>query len=39
VMAIDRMYFGANGDIEPVKMTKDGPGSRSLAQAVQRSAR
>jgi beta-xylosidase len=26
VMAIDRMYFDADGNIEPVKMTKDGPG-------------
>jgi beta-xylosidase len=29
-MAIDRMYFDAKGDIEPVKMTKDGPGPRML---------
>ncbi len=31
VMAIDRMFFTADGDIEPVKMTKDGPGSRPLS--------
>jgi beta-xylosidase len=33
VLAIDRMYFDANGDIEPVKMTKDGPGVRALPKA------
>jgi beta-xylosidase len=26
VMAVDRMTFAADGSIEPVKMTKDGPG-------------
>jgi len=30
VMAIDAMHFDANGDIEPIKMTKDGVGSRVL---------
>ena len=30
VLAIDRMVFNRNGDIEPVKMTKDGPGSLPL---------
>ena len=30
VIAIDRMYFDAEGNIEPVKMTKDGPGPRPL---------
>lgn len=30
VLAIDRMYFDAQGNIEPVKMTKDGPGPRPL---------
>jgi beta-xylosidase len=30
VMAIDRMFFDADGKIEPVKMTKDGPGPRPL---------
>lgn len=33
VMAIDRMYFDANGDIEPVKMTQQGPGPRPLPAA------
>jgi hypothetical protein len=33
VMAIDRMYFDAQGNIEPVKMTKDGPGRRPLGAA------
>ncbi len=28
VMAIDRMHFNANGDIEPVKLTADGPPAR-----------
>lgn len=32
VMAIDRMYFDADGNIEPVKMTKDGPGPRVLSK-------
>jgi beta-xylosidase len=31
VMAIDRMCFDAEGNIEPVKMTKDGPGARVLS--------
>jgi beta-xylosidase len=30
VMAIDRMFFDANGNIVPVKMTADGPGPRPL---------
>jgi len=30
VMAIDAMHFDANGDIEPIKMTKDGVSSRVL---------
>jgi beta-xylosidase len=30
VLAIDRMVFDANGNIEPVKMTKDGVEPRSL---------
>jgi beta-xylosidase len=30
VLAIDRMIFDAKGDIEPVKMTADGPGVRSV---------
>lgn len=30
VMAIDAMHFDANGDIEPIKMTKGGVGSRVL---------
>jgi hypothetical protein len=30
-MAIDRMYFDAEGNIEPVKMTKDGPGPQVLS--------
>lgn len=30
VMAIDRLRFDANGDIEPVKMTADGPGAVPL---------
>jgi beta-xylosidase len=30
VMAIDPMHFNANGDIEPIQMTKDGPGPRPL---------
>jgi hypothetical protein len=32
-MAIDRMYFDADGNIEPVKMTKDGPGPRPLGKS------
>jgi beta-xylosidase len=30
VMAIDRMHFDKNGNIEPVTMTKDGPGALPL---------
>jgi len=33
VIAIDRMYFDADGTIEPVKMTKDGPGPLPLTKA------
>jgi beta-xylosidase len=35
-MAIDRMEFDANGDIEPVKMTMDGPGAQPLTKAAKR---
>ena len=31
VLAIDRMLFDADGNIEPIKMTKDGPGPRPLS--------
>jgi len=30
LLAIDRMTFDAKGDIEPVKMTKDGPAAQPL---------
>lgn len=33
VMALDRMVFDANGNIEPIKMTKDGPGPRPVSIA------
>ena len=32
VMAIDRLIFDKDGNIEPVTMTRDGPGSRRLAK-------
>jgi len=32
VMAIDRLIFDKDGNIEPVKMTKDGPAPRPLAK-------
>ena len=32
VMAIDKMIFDENGDIEPVVMTKTGPGARPLTE-------
>ena len=32
VMAIDRMLFDANGNIEPIRMTKDGPPARPLSK-------
>ena len=35
VMAIDRMVFDANGDIVPVKMTKDGVAARVLPKSSQ----
>lgn len=34
VLAIDRMIFDANGNIEPIKMTKDGPGPRPLPRGA-----
>lgn len=34
VMAIDRMTFDRDGNIEAVKMTKDGPGARPRAHGV-----
>lgn len=36
VIAIDRMFFDANGDIKPVKMTKDGPGPLPLPIGANR---
>jgi beta-xylosidase len=36
LLAIDRMYFDANDDIEPVKMTRDGTGPRPLAKVSKR---
>ena len=30
VMAIDRLTFDKEGNIEPIRMTKDGPGARPL---------
>ena len=30
VMAIDRLTFDKDGNIEPIRMTKDGPGARPL---------
>ena len=33
-LAIDRMYFDANGDIQPIKMTADGPGPRPRPPGV-----
>lgn len=35
VVAIDAMHFNAEGDIEPVKMTKDGPASRLVPAPLQ----
>ncbi len=32
VMAIDEMHFDANGNIDPIRMTRNGPASRSLLQ-------
>jgi hypothetical protein len=35
VLAIDRMYFDANGDIKPIKMTLQGVGPRLLPAGAQ----
>jgi beta-xylosidase len=36
LLAIDPMYFDASGDIEPVKMTKEGAGPRPLSKVSKR---
>jgi beta-xylosidase len=36
VMAIDEMHFDAKGDIEPIRMTSNGPARRTLHQPTQR---
>lgn len=36
VLAIDRMIFDVNGNIEPVKMTADGPGVRPVPKHQKR---
>jgi beta-xylosidase len=36
LMAIDSMHFDANGNIEPVVMTKEGPGPRFLLNSAKK---